>query len=123
MPIALTLFCPKTLNCTGSPFLWESTKDTKDYDVKYDRISKHPKDFIFLHGNSTSPPCSNSKIIEKFKIKSICIFLANISEKKESFLKLMKYTKQSPVYLEDSEEYYMISSKYGYYLRKDGKVS
>ena len=56
---------------------------------------------LVLESNSTYPPCEDQDAKMKFKIETICNFLSNISstENKEAFLKLMKYTKQSPVYL------------------------
>ena len=41
---------------------------------------------------------------------------------KEPFLKLMKFSKQSPVYLEDQDEYTTLSAKYGHTLKNNSKV-
>ena len=38
----------------------------------------------------------------------------NVSNNKKAFLKLMKYTKQSPVYLEHDKDFGYISPKYAY---------
>ena len=72
------------------------------------------------------PPCSNEAIVEKFEIKEVCEFQKQLSNSKEGFLKLMKFTKQSPVYMEDEEEYRTIFENanktlhtFGYAWRKD----
>ena len=65
----------------------------------------------------------SANIVAKFKIQSICQFLKNVSDYKnrDAFMKLMKFTKQSPSYYVEEDEYLSIVSdvsadKYGYKL-------
>ena len=60
---------------------------------------------------AASPPCSNQKTIEKFKLTQICNFIHSISLYKEAFFRLMKYTKQTPGNLVDQDEYFPGLSK------------
>ena len=75
----------------------------------------------------TAPPCEDEATVEKYRIESICNFLRNISSNKEAFLKLMKFTKQSPTYKEDHDEYdhSFNLEKYGYFFKNNNisKVS
>ena len=58
-----------------------------------------------LEGELNEHPCLNSKIINTFKIKEICDMLKLMSENSNQFLKMMKYVIQSPVYVEEEDEY------------------
>ena len=115
----LTLFCTIDwlLDCRRRPAYWkiaDPNMNLKDYDP-----------YRIIEGDTTSVPCSNFEIVNKFKIKPICEFLANISKDKGSFLKVMKFTKQSPHYLAHAENY-SHTSNYGFHLNNDsggGKVN
>ena len=72
---------------------------------------------------SSSPPCKNALTMKKYKIESICDLIKVVSHMKQPFLKLMKFSKQSPVYLEDQDEYTTLSAKYGHTLKNNSKVS
>ena len=68
------------------------------------------------------PPCHDMSLAEQFKFSSICEFLRNISSNKAALLKLMKFTKQSPVFnVSEQEENDIfgdierVSSQYGYF--------
>ena len=54
--------------------------------------------------------------IEKFEIEQICELLKKLSNDKEAFLNLMKFSKQSPIFLEDDKDF-QIAAKYGYTQR------
>ena len=93
--------------CTGSycdsdayPLKYLLAENKWHFDI-VKGIQNSSMDGKVLESNSTFPPCEDEDTIIKFKIETICKFLSNISadENKEAFLKLMKYTKQSPVYL------------------------
>ena len=84
---------------------------------------------MLFKGEVTAPPCSDPETVKKFKIDQICNFIKNVSSQKEAFLKLMKYTKQSPVFMEEDDEYHsvfsivnLVSKKYGYSVKKETKV-
>ena len=68
------------------------------------------------------PPCHDMSLAQQFKFSSICEFLRNISSNKAALLKLMKFSKQSPVFNVSEEEendifadLEKVSSQYGYF--------
>ena len=69
-----------------------------------------------------SPPCTNDKNIQLLMIDQICDFISNISKNRGAFMNIMKYTKQSPVFLEDHDDFDSIST-YGYTLKNNTRVS
>ena len=80
-----------------------------------------------IEGVVTGPPCSVPETVQTFKIGQLCDFIKNVSANKEGFLKLMKFTKQSPVYMEEDEEYNSelssgVAQKYGYIMKKNIEV-
>ena len=80
-----------------------------------------------VEGYVTDQPCSNIDVIHQFKIDPICDFIKTVSHNKEAFLKLMKFTKQSPVFLEEDDEYNsvfsdVVNAKFGYSLKKTIEV-
>ena len=56
----------------------------------------------------------------KFNIESICDVIRRMSYDTKNFMKLMKFTKQSPVFLEEQEEHLSIFN--GEFKIKDPKV-
>lgn len=60
---------------------------------------------VLLEGELSGHPCLDSKIINTFKIKEICGVVNSMSENSYQFLQMMKYVIQSPVYIEEDEEY------------------
>ena len=94
-------------NCSADPLCFEfPSVPVESY--------RNDNDFTLLEGDSTSPPCSNYATIENFKIKSICSLLSKISMNKDSFLKLMMFTKQSPSFYDDLEQCFSCVTKYGF---------
>ena len=92
-------------------------------DGDLSHILENPEKYEIIEGvSSKSPPCTNTANIDKFKLESICSLLTNISQNKEPFMKLMKYTKQDPVTMVDNLEYSTIDEKYGFTL-KDNSTS
>ena len=92
-------------------------------DGDLSHILENPETYEVIEGiSSKSPPCTNTANIGKFKLESICSLLTNISQNKEPFMKLMKYTKQDPVTMVDNLEYSTIDEKYGFTL-KDNSTS
>ena len=85
-------------------------------------LRNNPQLGILIEADSTSPPCANTKTVQKLKIESICNFVKNVSRSKRAFLNLMKYTKQSPVYLEHHNDISSIPLKYGYTLKNRSEV-
>ena len=78
--------------------------DKAHHDMIYTKASNVQKGKI-VEGKVSAPPCTNDDTVKQWKLGNICNFIKNISENKEAFLKLMKFSKQSPVYLESDEEY------------------
>ena len=108
-----TIFCvnEKRFNCSyltlnagrfvqARPSNWQTVTD----------IRKNSELGVLVEGNSTSPPCTDKKTIEKFELSPICDFLKTFKDKKNAFLKMMKFTKQSPVFIEDDDEYLSVFS-------------
>ena len=104
----MTLFCTSQygVNCSD-PSMY--TLLTNKYDNKYhyyvSEIKRNPDIGKLVEGFVIDIPCSNKEVIKKFKIEPICSFHQKIIDNKKSFLKLMKFTKQCPVYAETEEEY------------------
>ena len=116
-----TLFCMLE-NCTAKPLEFVLSENSFTDKLIVEQIRKNLEEEKLVEGVSTSPPCSNSATIDKFKLKAICSFQTNMSNNKETFLELMKFTKQSPVFLEDKvEEYSSFPTKYGYTKKKSFK--
>ena len=116
-----------TLVCLNSDFNCTSEVDNgrqekfqlvHQNDYYADEIRNNPDYGEIIEGSSSSPPCLNTETLKKFKIQSICNLLKNMSHQKEKFLNIMKFTKQSPVFLEH-EEYSSIFTKYGYTFRNN----
>ena len=118
-------------------------KQKNDVEINYKIPSKESQFFmverlrnetgnnlgILVEGDLNGPPCLDAKIIDKFKIQEICKMLNLISKNSNGFLKMMKYSIQSPVYIEGDEEYLSMFqdanttiSKKGY-IFKENKVS
>lgn len=101
----LTLYCTykNTNNCSEfSNFLFPSGNKQELNYIRF--IKRNPKEGKIIETLVSEPPCRDENIIGKFKMKPICNLLRNVFIDKESFLKLMMATKQSPVF-ESEEEY------------------
>ena len=127
----LTIFCSeeRNINCSNPKsqidkyYLAESIEQ----HLVADGIRNKNLPGKIIEGEALSPPCRNLETIKQFNINPICDFIQNISDNKEAFLKLMKFTKQSPVYQEDDEEYKSIYKReelaeFGFYLIDKKKV-
>ena len=113
-----TLFCHNhgKFKCLENPLKFSLAKSSAHYD-QINRIRKQPSYGEFLKGEAFDPPCTNHELIKRFKIESVCNFIASISKNQNAFLILMKYTKQSPVYLdEDNVNFSPVSTaaKFGF---------
>ena len=108
-----------------------SCEDPKKYTIP---ISEHSKDFletimknktkgIILEGDISSPPCKDAKIIKTFKLENICNFNKNISNNPLPLLGMLKYNKQSPVFLENNNEYDFLFAGKNHSLKKFGYSS
>ena len=109
------------VNCSKEPLKFFSAEAEWQYSI-VESIRNDSKIGKFVEIEAFVPPCKSPEIIVNFKIGSICNFLNNITNSKLVFLKLMKFTKQSPVYLEDQNEYSQVSSKYGFSFKNNTKV-
>ena len=61
-----------------------------------------------MEANIVKAPCLEQNLIDLLKIGEICDLSNTFSNNKNTFLKIMKYTKQSPTIYEDKEEYDLI---------------
>ena len=124
-----TLVCinDKNTNCSKDPLKFGLVNNEKDgifFRGMATHVRRNPELGMLLEGVVTSPPCTDNEINRKFKISPICNFMENIFNNKDGFLKLMKFTKQNPVFLEEDSEYYSVFPKlnislHGYNLKKD----
>ena len=79
---------------------------TKSDLIALNYLRNNPEAGVILEGKISMPPCMDQTLRDEFKISTICNFIQNISIKnKGPFLKLMKFTKQSPTVVEPKEEY------------------
>ena len=124
-----TLYCiydrKKNDNCTKLGSFTLARYDN-DWRLYVRRIRKHPDQGKLIEGELNDPPCSNDYIVRKFKIDKICNLQDEMAKNKRAFAILMKYTKQSPVYMEDEKEYNQVFSganrtlaSYGYTFKKN----
>ena len=74
-------------------------------------IRKNPEEGKLVESNVSNPPCADEEIVQMLKLEQICKFLRSVSGNRHAFMKLMKFTKQSPVYLEDDEEHTSVFNK------------
>ena len=80
-----------------------------DFDfLEVELLRNNTKDGVLMEGELKGNPCLDSKIIRTFKIKDICDMLKLMSLNSNQFLKMMKYVIQSPVFIEEEEEYLSI---------------
>ena len=73
-----------------------------------EKLRNNTANGVLLEGELNGHPCLDTTIISTFKIKEICEMLKLMSENSNQFLKMMKYVIQSPVYIEEEEEYLSI---------------
>ena len=124
------MFCYYTIskdNCSdysGSGYKFAFTET--EFSRYVNPIKNNPLKGKVIEEEISEPPCANKDIIKKFKISNICNFIQKINEYKEAFLLLMKFTKQTPVYLEEEDEYNTIFQNanltlqsFGYTYRKE----
>ena len=78
---------------------------------------------LFLEGDISSPPCMDDNIIKSFKLENVCNFNKNISDSPLPLLGMLKYNKQSPVFLENDNEYDFIFASKNSSLEKFGYSS
>ena len=121
-----TLYCDnnkKRVNCSDPTKFKNVTREIELEHVE--SLRKNPTSGRLVEGSINGPPCMNEGIIKKFKIDPICKMQKSVSDQKEAFLKLMKFTKQSPTFQETDEESASIfksvdeSLLYGFILKKD----
>ena len=116
-----TLFCRVDNDCNNEKLKFLLAEEDWHLDVVKE-LRNNPQLGKLIEADSTSPPCANTKTVQKLKIESICNFVKNVSRSKRAFLNLMKYTKQSPVYLEHHNDISSIPLKYGYTLKNRSEV-
>ena len=93
-----TLFCrtERKTNCS----------DPKNFRIAERRetinmaksIRENPSKGKVFDGQIYESPCTQKGVVKKFKIQRICDLQSKMSENKEAFLKLMVFTKQSPIF-------------------------
>ena len=126
----ITLFCvnSKHVNCTENPLHgWSIANKKFEFEI-VDKIRRE-RDLDFgqlMDIEAMEPPCTNNDNTEKYKIGSICKFIRSIARNKEAFLKLMKFSKQSPVFQEDDIEHLSVfpnqsADKFGFTLKRPTK--
>ena len=100
-----TFFCvsSKGFPCTEKGLNFKLAFTRKHFDL-VQNIREYPKSGILIEGNSTSPPCAKPETVKTFGIRNICNFLANVSDNEAAFLRIMKFSKQNPVYFDEEEE-------------------
>ena len=75
----------------------------------------------FFEENLLGPPCNNDEIIQAYKLKRLCNLMKNFSDNPLALLGMLKYSLQSPVFLEGELENNLLFvtknaslSKFGY---------
>ena len=103
--VNITLFCETTEenNCSENRAIFRLALSDVHFGI-VNSIKNSPEKGKLIEDFITEPPCKNDSIVQKFKIKLICDLHTNISHNKNIFLKLMLYTKQSPIYMDSEKE-------------------
>ena len=125
------LYCERSadVNCTLPDHFWPAVSE-QSYNALI-KIRNDPERGSVLEGNLTQVPCMMKENFQReFKIYEICKFLKNIKDNRDSFLKLKKFSKPSPVIFPTDEEYNSIFSnanetvkQQGYFYTKNLKES
>ena len=123
-----TLFClSEAYNCTVDREGADNLNEKYRFQLALyengivNQIRENPNNGMLVEGDSITPPCSNYSTIKKFEIHVICNFLNDISKDKVSFLKLMKYSKQGPVFTEEDMESLNFTT-FGYTKKKKESI-
>ena len=74
-----------------------------------DVIRKNNSRGIIFEGKIQGPPCVGENLIEVFGLKKLCNFTKAISKDPLLLLWMLKYNKQSPIFLEKEDEYQYFS--------------
>ena len=105
-------------NCGPEDFFFiEPGKDEGAKAMLEDEKRKHK----VKHAAVKVPPCRDEGQAREFGFQSICDIKKNVSANVETFLKVVKFTKQSPTFLESEQEYLNVfgsltgNEKYGFY--------
>ena len=125
-----TLICvnDEKVKCSAKSRNFHLFDINNGYDIGYVKgIRKNPNVGMLIEGEVSGPPCTVPATVEKFRLDPICNFVKNVSSNKEAFLRLMKFTKQSPVFLEEDDEYKSVFTsvdikKFGYTLKRNKEV-
>ena len=81
------------------------SRGTVNHQKNIDALKKYPERGVLFEGTFSSPPCLDKNLISKMELRPICEFILSVSKSRKSFMRLMKYTKQSPIVYESDEEY------------------
>ena len=118
------IFCVITAenNCKDpTKFRFPVSSVRSDYILE--SIMHNKSKGVILEGDILSPPCMDDEIILTFKLESVCNFNKNISDNPLALLGMLKYNKQSPVFLENNNEYDFIFASKNHSLEKFGYSS
>ena len=109
--VNITIYCLNIgVKCSEEPLKFSIAAKTSDFE-RIQNIQQNPgKGSKIIEVSAQKPPCTCRQTVENFKIERICNFIKNVSQNKLPFLKLMKFTKQSPVSLEEDNEHYSVFS-------------
>ena len=106
--VNITIYCLNShTNCLEEPLEFSIATNSEDFK-QMQSIQKNPGKGKIIEVSAQEPPCTCHQKVESFKIDRICNFIKNVSHNKLPFLKLMKFSKQSPVSLEEDNEHYSV---------------
>ena len=109
----------RNVNCSLEPLKFILAQTVWHQEI-VEKIRNDPKKGLVIEDSAINAPCTNSGVADKLKIKQICEILSKIldQDNKAAFIKLLKFTKQSAVYLDDHDDgYSSIPTKYSYTLK------
>ena len=106
-----TIFCTKKglFNCSNIPLEFKLAKKKRDFETINSIRDKSIVGEV-VEGQATAAPCTYPDTVKKFKIKQICDLHATAVKNIRPFLMLMKFTKQSPVFMEEETEHNSLSA-------------
>ena len=120
----VAIYCTfqKTNDCKKvTDFHLNNNKAGSTYSIN--SIRKNNSRGILLEGKIYGPPCEDMSLIEIFKLENLCNFNKENSIKPWPLLGMLKYSLQSPIFIEQEGEYQQIFARKNESFRKFGYFS
>ena len=119
----VTLVCTPPHNCSHlDHYVLVETENGRR--IARDFLKDEDKKFRVKQVGLKKPPCHDLQVAEMFGFTEMCAFLRTVSRNKASFLNLMKFTKQAPVFIEEDSLLASLQEKassHGYFYKENNQ--